>query len=87
MKLLRVQLFEPVQFEQPLGVTKSFSSSKGPVQVCTIEEHKDGSLIVIVTNSRLHYVHHITAANVAHKVYQPEEKRVATAPAAKGVES
>lgn len=70
MKLIRVGLFEPVQFPQPIGVQKIITTERP--RPCVIAEQPNGDLQVAVVQahgSAAKQVIVIPVRNIAHKLY------------------
>lgn len=71
MKLIRVGLFEAIQFPQPVGVQKVIATENSP-RPCIITEQPSGDLQVIVGHaqgSAAKQIVVIPVRNVAHKLY------------------
>ena len=83
MKLIRVGLFEAIQFPQPVGVQKVIATESSP-RPCIIDEQANGDLHVMVAHakgSNADQLVVIPVRNVAHKLYatgdQPKRRKPA----------
>lgn len=72
-RLIRIQLGEPLQFEQPLGVQKTVNLERGGRQLVTFQEAEDGSVFVLVHGSSYNQIHRIPEHAIVDKVYATKD--------------